>query len=147
MEGSFIAEIQEEPIDFHACLQFLQDPASGAEVFFLGTVRNHGALEGEVEAIFYECHKPIAKKRLKVLAERMIERFQALKVVLVHRTGRLGLGEASVLVAASSPHRDQAFKAVRYGIEQIKHTLPVWKKEIFKDGAFRWVEGLPLESP
>lgn len=147
MGGSFIAEIQEGPIDFHSCLQFLEDPATGAQVFFLGTVRNHGALEGEVEAIFYECHEPIARRRLKVLAERMIERFRALKVVLVHRTGRLGLGEASVLVAVSSPHREQAFKAVRYGIEQIKHTLPVWKKEILKDRASRWVEGLPLESP
>lgn len=147
MEGSFIAQVQEKPIELEGYLQFLQDPATGALVFFVGTVRHQGALEGEVEGIVYECHEPIARKRLKVLAEKMIERFGVRKVVLVHRFGRLGLCEASVMVAASSVHRGEAFDAVRYGIEQIKHTLPIWKKEILKGQQSRWVEGLPLESP
>lgn len=146
MEGRAFTSIQEAPIDVERMLGFLGDPAAGAQVLFLGIVRNNGGSPGEVEAVLYECHLPLAKKRLEMLAQETLETFEVQKVALVHRFGMLKVSEKSVLVAVSAPHRAQAFEAVRHGIERIKHTLPVWKKEYFADKASRWVPGVPLGS-
>ena len=146
MEGRALTSIQEAPIDIEGALGFLADPAAGAQVFFLGTVRNNGEAACEVEAILYECHLPLAKKRLERLAQETLEAFDIQKVALIHRYGMLKVGETSVLVAVSAPHRVHAFEAARHGIERIKHTLPVWKKELLANEASRWVKGVPLDS-
>jgi molybdopterin synthase catalytic subunit len=146
MEGRALTSIQEAPIEVEGALGFLGDPAAGAQVIFLGTVRDNGEAEGKVESILYECHLPLAKKRLERLAQETLEAFDIQKVALIHRYGMLKVGETSVLVAASAPHRVQAFEAARHGIERIKHTLPVWKKELLADEASRWVKGVPLDS-
>jgi len=146
MEGRALTSIQEAPIDVEGALGFLGDPAAGAQVFFLGTVRNNGEAACEVEAILYECHLSLAKKRLEKLAQETLEAFDIQKVALIHRYGMLKVGETSVLVAVSAPHRVHAFEAARHGIERIKHTLPVWKKELLANEASRWVKGVPLDS-
>ena len=107
---------------------------------FLGTVRDRST-DGEVTGLTYEAWDELATRRLEELATEMFERWPLRKVALLHRSGELEVGEVSVVVACSAPHRSEAFEACRHGIEQLKRDVPIWKKEHLRSGASSWVMG------
>lgn len=114
----------------------------GAQALFVGSVRDTN--EGRaVRAVTYDAFRPLALKELQDIAREAGERWSA-RVAVVHRLGRLEVGDASVAVAAAAPHRAEAFGACRYVIDEIKERLPVWKKEHYAEGESRWLEGCSL---
>ena len=117
-----------EVIDFAALTDAVRSPHAGAVVLFLGTVRD---LTGDVvtEALDYTAYEPMAERQLAALEADLRRRWPVLGVALVHRIGRLGVGEVSVAVAVSCPHRAEAFDAGRYAIDTLKRIVPVWKQE------------------
>ena len=118
----------------------MSDPGAGAVVLFTGTVRDHSDA-GAVTGLTYEAWEERAVGRLEAIGDEMIERWDACKVALVHRTGSLGIGEISVIVCCSAPHRREAFEAARHGIDHIKEDVPIWKKELLTTGDAQWVMG------
>ena len=115
------------------------DPACGAVVTFLGTVRNHNAGR-TVLYLEYEAFVPLAVKSFERIAGESSERWPSVGLAIHHRVGRLEIGEVSVVIAAASAHRADAFAASRYAIERIKQISPIWKHEHF-DGGEVWIEG------
>jgi len=111
----------------------------GAVVTFLGLVRNHNAGR-RVRYLEYEAFEPLALKAFERIAEEIRSRWPDARLALHHRIGRLEIGEASVAVAAASPHRRDAYAACRYAIERVKQIAPIWKREYF-DGGDVWIEG------
>jgi len=130
--------ITDQPIDPAALQAGLRHDAAGACASFEGWVRNIN--EGEaVDALEYETHATLAASEgEKVLAEA-IERFAIIDVACVHRVGRLAIGDCAVWVGVSAGHRGAAFDACRYVIDEIKHRLPIWKKEHYTAGEAAWV--------
>jgi molybdopterin synthase catalytic subunit len=128
----------EDPIDPDVRRRELLDPAAGAYCAFEGWVRNEN--EGHtVLRLEYEGYEPVAiSEGEKILAEAG-EKFENVKAHCVHRTGVLEIGDCAVWVGATSPHRDEAFLACRYIIDELKHRLPIWKKEHYVDGHSGWV--------
>jgi molybdopterin synthase catalytic subunit len=113
--------------------------AHGAIVTFVGTVR--GSNQGRtVVRLEYEAYEPLALRAFAIISDEVGARWPSVRVALYHRTGALALGEASVGIAAASPHRAEAFAACRYVIERLKQVAPVWKREFF-DGGDVWIEG------
>jgi molybdopterin synthase catalytic subunit len=134
-----------EPIDPAAALAEVADAACGGIAMFLGVVRGHS--EGaRVTAIDYEAYAGMAIRVLEAVETDLRAKWPLGGVCLWHRTGRHDVGEASVLVAVSAPHRAEAFEACREGIERIKAELPVWKREYGANGAV-WKEETPLRVP
>jgi molybdopterin converting factor subunit 1 len=119
-------------------------PSCGAVVSFLGTTRSPNRGQ-EVLRLDYEAYPTMAQRVLATIAQEMRQRWELGRIALWHRLGSVAPKEASVLVVVSAPHRTEAFAAARYGIDEIKKRLPVWKKEVKPDGSF-WVEGTPLWS-
>lgn len=133
-------------IDPSRLLTSVGDPGAGAVVLFLGTVRDHSEA-GHVEKIEYEAYAPMVEKRLAQTEAEVKRKWPATKAVrILHRVGALEVGDVSVAVAVSSPHRAEAFEACREAIERIKHDVPIWKKEKLADGKEVWVEGQPMGS-
>ncbi len=136
--------ITDQPLDVAALSAFVADPAAGAIVTFLGTSRSSSAdatnVERPVETLWYEAYGPMAAKRLRVIGEEARARHGATRVACWHRTGEVAIGEASVAIAVSSPHRAEAFACCRDIIDEIKRSVPIWKRERFTDGE-EWVEG------
>lgn len=129
------------PIAFDALLAEVASPAAGAVAHFLGTVRNHN--QGRrVLFLEYEAYEPMALREMQAIADQVRVRWPVERVALVHRLGRLEIGEASVAIAVSSPHRGTAFDACRWAIDTLKSTVPIWKKEHFEGGEV-WIEGAP----
>ncbi len=119
---------------------------AGAITLFYGDVRNHS--EGRsVERLEYEAHESMALKKMREVAAETKQRFPEIcEVGVWHRIGTLEIGETSLLVAISSPHRKDAFDACHWCVDRIKEVVPVWKKEHWSDGS-AWVEGHPVETP
>lgn len=136
-ESSFI-DITELPIDAAALVERCGDARAGAVLLFLGTVRDSKAGR-EVLGIDYEAYAPMAKKELERIGREMMERWGCVRVALVHRVGRLSVGDASIAIVAATPHRAEGFEALRHGIESVKRDVPIWKKERFADGDV-WVQ-------
>jgi molybdopterin synthase catalytic subunit len=114
-------------------------PTDGAVVTFAGLVRNHN--QGRpVLFLEYEAYEPLAVKALERIVSEAQERWPSTRLGLHHRVGRLELGEASIVIVGSSPHRADAFAATRYAIERVKQIVPIWKREYF-DGGDIWLEG------
>ena len=136
-----ITRITPDSIDVSQIISSLTRPTTGAVVTFTGAVRG-SEREKHVAQLFYEAYTPMAEVKLRQVADEMRARFPAIEgVALIQRVGTLAAGEPTVLVAVSSPHRDQGcFEAARYGIDRIKEIVPVWKKEIGLNGE-EWVEG------
>ena len=131
-------------IDPKKMLRSVADPGTGAVVLFLGTVRDSSEA-GSVERIEYEAYGPMADRRLAQAEAEVKRRWPATKAVkIVHRVGSLAVGEVSVAVAVSSPHRAEAFEACRHAIETIKREVPIWKREKIAGGREVWVEGTAL---
>ena|SRR5438105_11824837 len=127
-------------VDPQEALSFVADPAAGGTCLFVGTVRDHSDA-GDVTGLDYESWDELAERRLGEIAREMVEGWPVRRVALLHRTGRLDIGEVSVAVACSAPHRAEAFEACRHGIERIKQDVPVWKKESLATGESEWVMG------
>ncbi len=118
------------------------DDSAGGTVIFIGTIRNRSKI-GRVEGLEYEVYKKMAEQRMKSIEAKVRKKWPVRKVRMVHREGKLKVGEVSVVVAVSSTHRAEAFEACRYAIEEIKTSLPLWKRERVR-GTARWVEGRPI---
>jgi molybdopterin synthase catalytic subunit len=133
-----------EAIDIARLQQIVADPAAGAVVTFTGVVRSNSMKQGQrkdVAYLEYEAYGGMAEAELSKIAQDMIERWDLCAVAIHHRIGeRLDIGVASVGIAVSAPHRQDAFAACAYCMDRIKETVPIWKKEYAKDGEW-WVEG------
>ncbi len=136
-----VARITSEALDLNRIVQSLTLPTTGAVVTFTGAVRGEEP-DKQVSHLFYEAYTPMAESKLRQVADEMRARFPAIEgIALIQRVGELPAGEPTVLVAVSSPHRDQGcFEAARYGIDRLKEIVPVWKKEIGPNGE-QWIEG------
>jgi molybdopterin synthase catalytic subunit len=132
--------ITADPITAEEAVAFVSDPGAGGTCVFLGTVRDRSD-DGEVTGLRYEAWDELAAKRLEELGEELFAGWPLRKVALLHRTGDLAVGEVSVVVACSSPHRAEAFEACRHGIERLKEDVPIWKKELLASGKAEWVMG------
>ncbi|MNX80876.1 Molybdopterin synthase catalytic subunit 1 [compost metagenome] len=132
-------QVTSEPIDVAALERLLAHPAAGGIVTFSGVVRDHN-VGREVLFLEYEAYAEMAEAQLADIHRRLTERWDTKRVVMVHRTGRLAIGDVAVFVGVATAHRAQAFEACRFGIDTIKHELPIWKKEHFVGGEV-WVEG------
>jgi len=112
-------------------------PSDGAYVLFEGVVRNHH--EGKaVESIFYDSYRPMAEKEMAKIVDEVRAAYADVAIAVVHRLGQLIVGDSSIAIVASSPHRAEAFAACRMVIDRIKETVPIWKKERGPDGE-EWV--------
>lgn len=127
-----------DPIDAAALVQRVQSPQAGAVVLFLGTVREFTG-ERQTRALDYECYPAMAERKLADLEAEARRRWPVVACEIVHRLGRLELGEASVAVAVSCPHRRQAFEAGQWLIDTLKEMVPIWKREHWADGGTDWV--------
>ncbi len=128
----------DEPIDATALLDEVGDPAAGAVLLFLGTVRDHSPGKEGVTHLEYEAYGEFVEQKIGEVVARARERWPVRRVVAEHRVGRLEVGEVSVAVAVSAAHRDQAFAAGRFVIDELKATAPIWKKEHWPGGG-EWV--------
>ena len=134
-----ILQLVREPIDSRALIESLKAPDDGALVVFDGFVRNN--FKGEHTLYLeYEAYESMAYAKMQEIRAHMRSKFAIHRLAIVHRLGRLEIGETSVLIAVSSAHRAAAFDACRYAIEALKRSVPIWKKEYFAGGAV-WVEG------
>ncbi len=143
--GRVEARVGSEPIDAAALVRRVSGPSDGAVLLFLGTVRDHNR-DRRVERLFYEAFEPMARKELSDVCEEAAATFGLSAVAAAHRTGTLAPGEASLAVAVSSPHRDAAYRASRWIVEEVKRRLPVWKREAYADGTEAWLDGHPAGS-
>ncbi|MGH9068974.1 MAG: molybdenum cofactor biosynthesis protein MoaE [Acidimicrobiales bacterium] len=136
-----------DPLPADAALAWVVLPRCGAQVAFSGTVRDHAEGRTGVVAVEYEAYAEQVEPRLAALAAAARDRWPELgRLVLWHRTGELGLGESSVVVAASAPHRAEAFEAARYCIDTIKATVPIWKRESWEGGAGWGTGAMPVQD-
>jgi len=136
------ATITREPIDMQRTLATLRRGEDGAALVFEGVVRNQ-TRGRKTRFLDYEAYEEMALNQMESLATKALEQFQIRDVALVHRLGRLEIGETSVLIAVASAHRAAAFEACRWLIDTLKRTVPIWKKEHFEDGAV-WADGEPF---
>jgi MoaE-MoaD fusion protein len=142
--GGNWVEITREKIDTRALLEKIKCPADGAVVVFEGVVRDNSRGRRTL-FLDYEAYEEMALKQMKGLAEQALSSFPIRAAVMVHRVGRLAIGDASVVVLVAAAHRAAAFDAGRWLIDRLKQTVPIWKKEYFEDGAV-WAEGEPFPA-
>ncbi len=129
--------ITAEPIDAAACRRLLEHPAAGAFVAFEGWVRDHNAGRA-VRSLEYEAYAALAEKEGAAIVAEARERFGVLRVAAVHRVGHLALSDLAVWVGVAAAHRDAAFAACRYVIDEVKGRVPIWKREHYADGTTTW---------
>jgi molybdopterin synthase catalytic subunit len=137
-------ELTNEPIDTAAILEKVQSTQAGAVVLFLGTTREFTG-DKRTTSLDYEAYPAMAQSKMAELEAEARRRWPLCNCVIVHRLGHLKLGEASVAVAVSSPHRGEAFDAGRWIIDTLKLVVPIWKKENWSDGSTEWVH--PEQTP
>jgi molybdopterin synthase catalytic subunit len=132
-----MAEFRTEPLSVDEVHAAVADPSAGAIALFVGTVRDHDHGRA-VSELSYSAH-PSGEQQLRACAEKVAARFPVRALAAVHRTGDLNIGDLAVVVAAASDHRDAAFAACRALIEDLKATVPVWKRQVFAEGESEWV--------
>lgn len=132
-----LIQVTERPIYPEQVIASLKREVHGAVVTFMGTVRRFTG-DRRVQFLDYEAYPEMAEQKLRQIAREVIEKYQVEDVSIVHRTGRLAVGETSLIVALASPHRREGFDACLHAVERIKEVVPVWKKEIW-DGGAAWV--------
>lgn len=134
-----------EPISVDRLLSEVEDESTGGVVVFLGRVRNES--EGRaVTRMAYEAFAPMAESEMRKIAQEVEGRWPVKKMAMVHRTGELALGEVSVAIAVCCAHREEAFEACKYAIDELKRRVPIWKKEFFEAGS-AWVTGTTPQVP
>ena len=123
----------------------MSDGAAGGTVLFIGTVRNNH--QGRrVVGLEYEAYERMAEAKLSEIEDEARKRWPIKRIAIIHRKGRLKVGDVSVVVAVSSGHRAEAFEASRFAIESLKRTVPIWKREMTAEGMTEWVEGERIEK-
>ncbi|HEU5232746.1 MAG TPA: molybdenum cofactor biosynthesis protein MoaE [Terriglobales bacterium] len=140
--GSYKCEIVRESIPTEQILQGTKHAEDGAVVVFEGIVRNR-TRNRQTLFLDYEAYEPMALSQLNALAEKVLANYKIREIVIVHRLGRLEIGETSVLIVVASDHRAAAFDACRFAIDTLKRTVPIWKKEHFSNGVV-WADGEPF---
>ena len=137
--------VTDKPIDLQELVDRVTDPEAGAIATFIGTTRNNN--QGRrVIALDYEAYPEMAEKELARLGEEAKKKWQICRMAIVHRIGPVQISEPSVIIAVSAAHREAAFAACRFAIEEIKKTVPIWKKEVYEGGEI-WIgtqSGQPL---
>jgi MoaE-MoaD fusion protein len=131
--------ITADSLDAEGIVALVSSPGCGAVATFIGLVRDHNAGR-RVEWLDYEAYPALAVKTFERIGSEAATRWPSAALAIHHRTGRIAIGEASVIIAAASPHRADAFSACRYAIERVKQIAPVWKHEHFEGGDV-WIEG------
>jgi len=126
-------EITAGRIDVNAIAEAVRHDEDGAVVTFVGVVRNQNRGK-QVLHLEYEAYPEMAVGKMREIGQEIAARWGLHHVAIVHRVGRLEIGDASVVIAVAAPHRDEAFEACRYAIDRLKETVPVWKKEVYADG-------------
>jgi MoaE-MoaD fusion protein len=144
-----ICELVSEPIDMAALARHVRAPEDGATVTFDGYVRNQSHNRATLY-LDYEAYESMALAKMREIGAQLHEKYRIHRVAMVHRLGRLQVGETSVFIAVSASHRAAAFDACRFAIDTLKRTVPIWKKEYFEDGAV-WADGelppAPVATP
>jgi len=139
-----VAELVRGPIAVDSLLAAARRPECGAVSLFLGTTRDHH--EGRrVTRLAYEAYEPMALAALERLEVETRSRFEIATCRIVHRLGEVPLAEPSVAVVVAAAHRSPAFDACRWAMDELKRTVPIWKKEFFAEGGEAWVEGTKLQ--
>lgn len=139
-------QISTNALSAEAAMAFIADPAHGAADVFIGSVRDFN-MGQTVRGISYDVYDELALQVFQDLAHRARDQWgQKLHIFIEHFKGRLDVGGLSIVIAVSSPHRDESFKACRFLIEEIKHRAPVWKQEHYCNGDSQWVQGHALCS-
>jgi molybdopterin synthase catalytic subunit len=137
--------VTDKPINLQELVDFVTDPEAGAVATFIGTTRNNN--EGrKVIALDYEAYPEMAEKQLARLGQEASQKWPICRMAIVHRLGPVQITEPSVIIAVSAAHREAAFAACRFAIEEIKKTVPIWKKEVYEGGEI-WIgtqSGQPL---
>jgi molybdopterin synthase catalytic subunit len=140
-----VRRLVEAPIRSQELMEQVRGDGDGAVALFLGTVRDHN--EGRrVLRLEYHAYPEMAESEMRRIEEEALDRFEVSRVAVVHRSGTLAIGEASVAVAVAAAHRAAAMEACRWAIDTLKTRVPIWKKEFFEDGEV-WVEPRPEGSP
>ncbi len=134
-----IYQLVREPIDMVALVRHVRAPEDGAFVTFDGFVRNQSHNRPTLY-LDYEAYESMALAKMREIGVQLHEKYSIHRVAMVHRLGRLEIGDTSVFIAVSAPHRAAAFDACRFAIDTLKRTVPIWKKEYFEDGAV-WADG------
>ncbi len=116
----------------------IQDGSNGSLFIFTGIVRRDKTKKGFVREIIYEAYEEMAEKEMERIKQKALKKFKLRDILIKHRIGRIVAGEASIIVVVFSPHRKEGIQAVDYVVEEIKKKVPIWKKEIFEDGSYRW---------
>ena len=134
--SNFNIKITPERIDCNEVLDFVSDSSAGSVLLFNGTVRDNE--DGKpVEYLYYEAYQEMAVKEIKKLINEAFSKYNISKVCIAHRTGKMEIGEISISIGVSSPHREDSYLASKFLIDAIKETVPIWKKEIFEEGG-KW---------
>jgi len=132
-----VFRLTDKPIDLNELLAYVGDPGAGAVSTFIGATRDNN--EGRsIISLDYEAYPGMAEQELARLGEEAAAKWEITRAAIVHRIGNVPIGEASVMIAVSAPHRDDAFKACRYAIDELKKRVPIWKKEIYQGGEI-WI--------
>jgi molybdopterin synthase catalytic subunit len=140
--AEIVTAISPEPLDVDAAVARVSDTAAGAVATFIGTVRTSpAAAEGgdrSVVRLEYDAHPTLAPEKLQEIAEAAASKWDLIKIVAIHRTGDCAVGEPSVVIACSAPHRGAALDACHWIIDEVKTGVPIWKREVYADGS-SWV--------
>jgi len=133
-------QIHDQPIDAAAAVQFVTDADAGGIAVFLGTTRAERNAAGHaLVALDYEAYPEMAQKQMEDLARTARQKWPIRRIAVLHRTGRVAVGEPSVIIAVATPHRADAFEACRWIIDSLKADVAIWKKELWAEGAETWV--------
>lgn len=142
--GNLFIEITAAAIDLEKAIQWAPNGTHGASCSFIGYVRNLN-MGKQVTAIEYDCYEKLCENVFRKISEEAQEKWgQDSNILIIHRHGRLNIGEASVCIIVTTKHRDESYKTSRYIIEEIKERAPIWKKEFYLDGETDWVRGHAL---
>lgn len=136
-------KITSDDIELGDVIRAVETEDAGAIVHFLGVVRNNTESR-EVSYLEYEAYPPMAEKKMAEIAQEIHEKWGLNRVAMIHRVGRLEIGEVSVAVAVASPHRKEAFEACHYAMNRLKQIVPIWKREVWTDGEEEWVKPDPV---
>jgi len=142
---SFFVDVKETSLSIKNASDFVKHPEAGAVNIFVGTTRNHHGGKRVIE-LYYDCYRDMAIRELRRIAVHVLESYDLKRVWMVHRSGLVPIGEASIILAVSSAHRKDAFTATAEAMNLIKRDVPIWKKETFENKTV-WKEELIINSP
>ena len=134
-----LIRVTSEPLDTAEAIAAVESPAAGAINVFLGVVRDNN-LDRKVSHLVYDAYPEMAEKVMRQIAEEAVKRFGLIDCAVLHRTGRLAIGETSLLITVSCGHRAESFEGGHWLVNEVKKNVPVWKKEVWEDGE-EWIEG------